>query len=236
MQYLGGKAYLAKYISPIINKYLDYSDTFYSPFCGAINVECRLKFPKMYLSDINYYLIMLYRYMQHGWLPPENVSEEEYNYIKTHRNEHPGLSGFVGHACAFGGLFFAGYARGSYNYAKVGYSSILKKFVPLIDANFDHKDYRELFPINSVVYCDPPYQDASKDNRYPSIDSDEFFQVMRDWSKNNLVVISEYRAPNDFVSIFCKKKSVCVNSAERISEEVTENLFIHESNMYLVKP
>ena len=62
-------------------------------------------------------------------------------------------------------------------------------------------NYKELEFDGCLIYCDPPYKDTTK---YPIIgefNTEEFWNVMRNWSKNNTVIISEYEAPNDFECI-----------------------------------
>ena len=41
----------------------------------------------------------------------DNLSKEEYYYIKEHKDENKVLTGFVGFGCSFGGKWFGGYAR-----------------------------------------------------------------------------------------------------------------------------
>ena len=68
-------------------------------------------------------------------------------------------------------------------------------------------------------------------------DNDNFWEVMREWSKNNKVFISETHAPDDFISIWEKQshRSMSQSSKTRYKSESemykTENLFIHENNL-----
>ena len=60
--------------------------------------------------------------VKHGYDLPESVSEQEYKYIREHKDDDPALAGFVGFGCSFGGKWFGGYARDnrtSRNYASV---------------------------------------------------------------------------------------------------------------------
>lgn len=52
-----------------------------------------------------------------------------------------------------------------------------------------------------LVYCDPPYANTTKYTGTPDFDTDKFWNVMREWSKDNDVYISEYEAPDDFISV-----------------------------------
>ena len=49
-------------------------------------------------------------------------------------------------------------------------------------------------------YGDPPYRGTTKIFN-TVFNSDEFWNIMRKWSKDNIVVISEYQAPEDFECI-----------------------------------
>ena len=64
---------------------------------------------------------------------------------------------------------------------------------------------------------------------------------MREWSKNNIVIISETDAPSDFVSFWEREKtrSICQSQKTRYKntsqpKKVSERLFIHQSNLGLI--
>jgi hypothetical protein len=44
-------------------------------------------FKRVILNDKQEYLIELYKALQNGWTPPESLSEEQYRYVKEHKNE-----------------------------------------------------------------------------------------------------------------------------------------------------
>ncbi len=103
MQYLGGKFRIAKGLSEYLESRRCGRD-FYEPFCGAINITARMceYGAKVFASDSNPYIIELYRALQNGYKLPTTITEEQYNHIKNNRDEDMALSGFVGHACAWG--------------------------------------------------------------------------------------------------------------------------------------
>ena len=72
---------------------------------------------------------------------------------------------------------------------------------PMKDVTFEWKDYKTLQPKGMLIYCDPPYANTTKYTGTPSFDSNEFWDVMRRWSNDNDVYISEYEAPADFISV-----------------------------------
>ena len=73
------------------------------------------------------------------------------------------------------------------------------KQLPLIqDVDFRYGLFHDHTPENMLVYCDPPYEGATQYGAFKSFDHEMFWDTMREWSKNNTVVISEYKAPGDF--------------------------------------
>ena len=61
---------------------------------------------------------------------------------------------------------------------------------------------------------------------FEDFDFDTFWQTMRQWSKHNLVFISEYEAPKDFVCVWEKKMKTCFNDGDR--KKRTEKLFMYK--------
>ena len=85
-------------------------------------------------------------------------------------------------------------------------------------------DYREyVHEEGNVVYCDPPYAGTGGYGR--EFDHDAFWQWCR--TRNFPVYISEYRAPEDFISIWCKEKRRLFSSSN-LSANAIEHLFLHK--------
>ena len=62
---------------------------------------------------------------------------------------------------------------------------------------------------NFLIYCDPPYKGNNLSSKFfIEFDSEKFWEVMREWSKKNIVVISESTAPKDFKQIWCVESRV----------------------------
>lgn len=206
-----------------------------SPFVGGAWVECLIKSKNKYLYDKHPYLIEMYRTLQRGWNPPLNLSKEEYQYIKTNKDEERYLTGFVGFGCSYSGKWFGGYAKdkASRNYCLNAHNSILKKMKTLQDAYFDCKDYKELKPKNSIIYCDPPYKGFTQydESLLGRFNTEEFWEYMRKWSCNNLVFISEYNAPDDFTCIWQKETKLDIRNKNNKKEQRIEKLFIHKNNL-----
>lgn len=86
-------------------------------------------------------------------------------------------------------------------------------------------DYREyVHEEGDVVYCDPPYANTSQYN-VGDFDSAAFWQWAR--SRDYPVYVSEYHAPEDFVSIWSKEKRRLFNHRV-LSANSVEHLFLHK--------
>lgn len=202
MQYFGGKAKIAKYIVPYLEGVRKENQIFVEPFVGGANIVSQMS-GKRKAYDFNEYLIEMYKGVQNGYELPDELTEDEYKYVKEHKDEDKVLTGFVGFGCSFAGKWFGGYARNkqNHNYCKASKNSLLKKMSKMSDVEFDWNDYKSLFLSNCLIYCDPPYANTTKYTGVPDFDTQEFWNVMREWSKNNDVYISEYEAPDDFEAV-----------------------------------
>lgn len=200
MQYFGGKKRIAKQLVEFISPYFSNVKYYFEPFVGSCAVIENINGIKRYASDANEYLIEMYKGLQEGWIPPTIITEEEYIYLKNNRDIDKKLSGFAGIACSYSGKWFDTYARNKNgrNYALNAYNTLLKSLPKIQDIIFQHKLYQECHPKNALIYCDPPYNNVGNGYCIETFDSDEFWEVMRNWSKDNMVFISEYNAPEDF--------------------------------------
>lgn len=82
----------------------------------------------------------------------------------------------------------------------------LKDCVDLAKVEFAKMDYTDYeFREGDVVYCDPPYRGTGNyRHTKEKFDHDQFWNWVR--TRDYPVYVSEYSAPNDFVSIFEKKR------------------------------
>jgi len=83
------------------------------------------------------------------------------------------------------------------------------------ETNFFHRSFQDWSSKikNSVIYCDAPYQSSNADNSRhygtPPFNFDAYWNRVRKWSEpklGNFVIVSEYNAPPDFVSLLSFKK------------------------------
>lgn len=228
MVYMGSKNRIAKDLLPFIMDKLD-ADTWYiEPFVGGCNMMDKVKHPKRLGADNNEYLIALLQYVQDGKELPAYIDREEYYKVKANPADYPAwYVGYVGFICSYSGTFFKGFAgkttiKGGAirDYQREKKNNLLKQ--DLSGIVFKCSSYDELeIPDNSVIYCDPPYCNTSgyKDK----FDSAKFWDWVREKSKNNIVLISEYEAPDDFKSIWSKELS---SSLSRSNKKSVEQLFI----------
>ena len=85
---------------------------------------------------------------------------------------------------------------------------------------------------NSVIYCDIPYKNTEGYNEF-EFDYDRFYE----WCLNQkeLVFISEYDMPSDFICI-AEKEKICQLSATNNALKSTERIFVPKHQHELVKP
>lgn len=207
-------------------------------FCGACSVESELapKFDRVICNDNHYYLIQALNGIQHGYKLPTDFSEEEYKYIKNHKDDDPVLTGFVGFACSFGGKWFGGYGhskkydgseRSHYQESK---NSTLKILSKMSHAEFICKDYRDVgLPENCVIYADPPYNNTTGYTT-AKFNSEEFWEYARQTSQKHQMFISELEAPDDFVAIWEKPFTRTLDRNKNNQFKVVEKLFVHKCN------
>ena len=86
-------------------------------------------------------------------------------------------------------------------------------------------DYQnvEILP-DSVVYCDPPYY-GTAEYKDGGFDHRRFWNWVR--TRNFPVYVSEYAAPEDFISVWSKEKT-CSYSSTNNSKKTVEHIFLHK--------
>jgi len=232
LRYFGGKTRTCKQIAKILNTYRNENQIFLSPFTGGAWVEALIKHPKI-CYDKHPYLIAMYKELQQGWIPPTTLSKEEYEYIKNNPDEKPYLTGFVGFGCSFAGKWFGGYAKDNTgrNYCLNAHNSILDKMNNLMNTSFDCKDYKEINPEGYIIYCDPPYEGTTQYSKklVGEFNSNEFWEIMREWSKNNKVFISEYNAPEDFKCIWSQEVKLDIRDSNNKKQPRIEKLYTYKN-------
>ena len=246
MKYMGSKSRIAKDIVPIIQSYINNNDIdiYIEPFVGGANVIDKIKCNKKIGSDLNPYLIALLKRVQNGEPLYEEVSKELYDKVRTSYNNNDNKYadweyGNVGFLASYNGRFFdGGYGKSVYenlkngkiryrDYYRESKDNILSQNLSNIE--FNVMNYREYNLTNALIYCDPPYQNTKKFSNSVEFNFNEFWNIIRKWSENNIVLVSELNAPNDFECIWEKSVSRSIKSKDK--SVVTEKLFTINYNV-----
>ena len=262
MKYLGGKQRLGKHIAPILKDLWSTYESFFAksleaylePFCGSLGVLKNMtdnNSVSILANDYHPDLIQMWLEIKAGtFVCPTSVSEEEYIAAKLLPSPSA-LKSFIGFGMSFGGRFFGAYSQKYLNDKPEDFckemTNSMKRIGPVIqNVTFTNNDYKDLNPVNMFVYCDPPYafnkypiKYRRSTKKYDVFDNVQFWDQMREWSKTNMVVISEVTAPPDFVNVWEQERyrSAAMSKKTRFSEKSEtesnthnmEKLFVHES-------
>ncbi len=208
MHYLGGKTRLAKKILPtIVSIAKQSSGYYYEPFMGGGSIlqavcESDAFLPgRIHAGDVFEDLVLMWKALQVGWEPPQDVSEEFYAELK--RAPSSAIRGFVGIACSFGGKWFGGFARSPGHkrcHAAEAYRGTMRKAaalrkyrVKIAQRSYDQWQFEPF----SVVYCDPPYLDTEEyDTHEGTFDHARFWSWAHLQAQNDVrVIVSESTPP-----------------------------------------
>lgn len=234
MRYLGGKTRIAKEILPLILADRKEGQYFVEPFCGGCNVTANVSGNRI-ANDYNQYLIAMFAGLLSGEKYPEQIERELYNDVRdcfrSGSDKYDiGFMGWVGFMASYRGIFFGGYSgtglhRGKpYDYIAAAVRSVTQQTPKLQGVEFRTGDYKNLqIPDESIIYCDPPYMNTTGYSN--GINHDEFWQWCRERVYDgHKVYISEYQAPDDFITIWEKSVQNCLST----NKKATERLFIYE--------
>ena len=229
---MGSKNRHAKHLLPLILEHRQIGQCYVEPFVGGANMIDKVDGWRIG-ADVNEHVITLFVGLQNGFLPPDHVSEEEYQTAKK-SNECTPLKAFIGFGCSYSGKWFGGYARGNTskgeprNYCIESKRNILRQKDAISGVMFKHECYQGLeIPDNSIVYCDPPYAKTTKYR--DAFNHEEFWGWCESLVKNgHRVFVSEYSAPKEWVKIWSKvvNNSLTQNTG---SKKGVECLFAHQS-------
>jgi DNA adenine methylase len=201
---MGSKISVAKELVSIIQPYVDKGcEGYLEPFCGGLNVMQHVEHPNKIASDNNCYLIGLWQYLLNGGEYPDYISKEEFTFVKNNKEQFPAwYVGFCGVLAGYRGVFLRGYANDCKNRIR----ATTRQLPFLNNINLESCDYKAHSDKKGfVIYCDPPYSGVDGYRKNCKINHNEFWQWCRDMSKNNIVLISELSAPDDFECIWQKE-------------------------------
>jgi site-specific DNA-adenine methylase len=242
MKYLGAKHLIGNYISTFMHDIVDPSmvDGYFEPFCGSLGVFKQVipyKYKKYIASDLQPDIIQMWKKLQKNELYlPTTFSEKRWKELK-HSPSPDALKAVAGFGMSFGGQYFSGYiqkhAGNSNRDFYKEFKNSLKKIQTLIqkpNIKFYNKSYTDWEPVNMLIYCDPPYKNTVGYDT-GEFNHDEFWEVMRKWSKKNYVFISEENAPKDFKVVWKKKKKRTINAIVR--DVKIEKIYIYKHGLVL---
>ena len=230
MKYMGSKNRIAKHLLPImLTECEKHSITkWVEPFVGGANMIDKV--PSSYERvgyDLNNHVIhALIDIRDNAENLPNAVSEEEY---KSYKGMPPqSITSWVRIACAYGGIFeskLAADKTGLRDYAKEAKRNALKQSPKIQNVQFICDSYENLDFTNMLIYCDPPYQGTSG-YKTGAFDHDKFFDWCREQAKNNIVFVSEYNAPDDFVCVWQGEiKTNFASMRKKATHNAIEKLF-----------
>lgn len=234
MQYLGSKSKIASKIIPYFEKAVDkeHNNCFVELFCGGCNITDKighLAVNHIIANDCNKYLISMFKQLQKGWLPPDNLTQGEYTHIRLHKDScQPEMVAFVGFMCSFGGKWFGGYAHNSKqdNYCLREKRVLLKQIQLLQKVHFSSLSYDQVkIPYNSVVYCDPHYR-STTGYKY-SFNNDQYEKYLLDLADKRpdlIIFCSEYQMDSRF-TLVDEFKVKTVSNKNKQSDYRTERLY-----------
>lgn len=240
---MGSKSRIAKYIFPIIQKYIDENNIEYSiePFCGGLNVIDKIKCNHKIAADKHKYLIALFDNLDKIDSLPEFVTKEHYSEVRNSFNKRDRkfedwYIGAIGFLASYNGRFFDGGYAGlvdtksgiTRNYYDEAKRNLLVQRDDIKNISFINYDYNFWYVNgveyeNTLFYCDPPYQNVKQYGISKNFNHDEFWKWCRKLSKKNIVLISEQNAPQDFECIWEQEVNRTIDNNKRV--KATEKLF-----------
>jgi DNA adenine methylase len=238
LKYTGSKARISFEISSIINKIIEEKDikTYIEPFVGGGNLMENIVCENKIGSDNNKYLIALWKkLLENGFDEiPEFISKEEYQKVKE--NKDSGIFpdwyvGLCGICASYNGNWFSSYGGSAVtkdgktrNYFDESVRNIKNQIPKLKTVKFDCLSHEEIQVNNCFIYCDPPYLKNIKTYNSREFNHEFFWEWVRKMSKTNIVLVSEYSAPDDFKVIW--EKQLAKTFPNQREKSPTEKLFV----------
>jgi len=233
MKYMGSKNRIAKYILPIMLKDRQPDQWWVEPFVGGGNMIDKVGGRRIG-NDINNPLVEALKLIRD--IPetlPDLVTEDDYKLAK--KLDNLGLRGYIGFAMSFGGKWFGGYRRdvagtkGCMDNMKTqsrrAKQNAIKQSIKLQGVILQSFGYHSmLIPPNSIIYCDPPYREATGYGK-TSFDHYLFYEwCLEKHKEGHTIFISEYSMPDAFECIW-EKEIVSSLTRNTGSKKGVERLF-----------
>lgn len=220
MRYTGGKARIGKHLAPIIEKFRTPGEPIVEPFSGGANLTALLTGERI-ASDNNPFVIAFWNALQEGWNPPDTITKEIYQAVKSNPGNYPAeLVGFLATGCSFGGKWFGSFAP----LAATSRSACLKQLEKLQGVRFLCRPYADALE-QGLVYCDPPYRGTAQEYNTRNFDHATFDNVVEAWSEKRTVLVSEFAGacPKHWELVWTRERVMKINNAK--PSKVTEALY-----------
>lgn len=211
MKYMGSKSRFAKAIYAKICELSPRNGrAWVEPFAGGMNMICEVPHEDgpRYANDLNRYVIALFKHLVDCKNLPEFIEKEEHGKIMKNKEAFDDwFVGYVGFCCAYNGVFgtYAGRSNTKVgtvrDYQDESKRHVLKQSLKMKEVWYCNASYDQIkIPKNSVIYCDPPYQNTT--GYGVEFNHAEFWNWVRQVSKEHDVFVSEYNAPEDFECVW----------------------------------
>lgn len=246
MKYMGSKSRIKKYIVPILQEIIDSNNinTYIEPFVGGANVIDSIRCDIRIGGDNSEELIELLRHVRDGGELPLEVPKSLYDDVRDNKNTNKyekWYIGAIGFLASYNGRYFdGGYAKTLTtktgvirNYYDESKRNILTQAKDLKGIAFRYGNYTQFSDCkNALIYCDIPYAGTKQYATSRNFDHSLFYDWVRKMSVDNIVVVSELNAPNDFKCIW--QQPVTRTQDNRKREVAIEKLFILKENIWKI--
>lgn len=216
--YMGNKSRLLEKIHNLIHQLdLPNTDTFVDLFCGGGSVGYSMAncFHNIIMNDLDTGLMSLHKTLKEhperiGLFAQIEPSKEEFNVAKTGNSDYDTYIRYLYSFSTNGKAYLWGEERlntpkEELNRQRSEPKERLRHLEDVIlmytrynpNITFTNLSYEQVeIPSNAIVYCDPPYK-GTAEYLVDGFDSDKFYEWCR--SCPNIVLISEYDMPDDFI-------------------------------------
>lgn len=243
MTYMGSKSKYAKYIVPILQKYIDDNGitTYIECFVGGANIIDKIKCETRIGYDRSDTLIALLDLASKDFdtilkSGSRDLWDKGKAYVKDGIMPDDMTLAEIGAMEFFASYNNGGFPRGyakpttTRDYYQEAYKNLAKQAPNLKDIKFICQNYWELDENteNAVIYLDPPYQNTKQYGyaNAPKMNYDDYWNWVRKISEKNYVFCSEQSAPDDFIPIW--EQSVTRTTNHENNFKAVEQLFIYE--------
>lgn len=234
MKYMGSKNRIAKFILPIMLKEANEKGitTWVEPFVGGANMIDKVPntFQRIGIDSNAHTIAALIAIRDLVDKLPNQLTEDEYKQLKG--SEPEPIKSWLRFVASFGGKFDNGFARQGnplkYKSEPIeeGLRNAQKQSpnlqgVKLINGSYDeYSDFE-----NCLIYCDPPYEGTTS-YKTGAFDHAKFWDWCRKMSEKNLVFVSEYKAPDDFICVWeGEVKTNFASQRDEATHKAVEKLF-----------